>query len=175
MKLAEGYGIVVLERAADAARRGAKALATVLGWGESATPIISPSPTRRRRRGPRIEQASPAPASSSRDRSRRRPRHRNPRQRTPANMPPSRASSASACARPVVAFKSHLGHTLGGAGAVELIPLHDGDARRHYPACASVTREDLEFPDSTRHGEPRKAEIRATSNTRSVSAAQIPA
>src|SRR5207248_3273401 len=36
MKLAEGYGIVVLERASDAQRRGAKPLATILGYGESA-------------------------------------------------------------------------------------------------------------------------------------------
>ena len=36
MKLGEGYGIVVLERAADAQQRKAKVLAQVLGWGESA-------------------------------------------------------------------------------------------------------------------------------------------
>src|SRR5690606_34977483 len=36
MKLGEGYGLVVLERADAAARRGAKPLAQVLGFGESA-------------------------------------------------------------------------------------------------------------------------------------------
>src|SRR2546421_11177 len=36
MKLAEGYGIVILERADDAKRRGASWLATILGCGESA-------------------------------------------------------------------------------------------------------------------------------------------
>src|SRR5258707_154823 len=36
MKLGEGYGIVVLERAADAFRRGKKPLAIVFGCGESA-------------------------------------------------------------------------------------------------------------------------------------------
>jgi 3-oxoacyl-[acyl-carrier-protein] synthase II len=35
MKLGEGYGIVVLERAADAARRGVTPLARVLGFGET--------------------------------------------------------------------------------------------------------------------------------------------
>src|SRR4051812_28495977 len=36
MKLGEGYGIVILERADGAAARGVKPLAQVLGWGESA-------------------------------------------------------------------------------------------------------------------------------------------
>ena len=36
MKLSEGYGILILERAADAAARGKVPLATVAGWGESA-------------------------------------------------------------------------------------------------------------------------------------------
>ena len=36
MKLAEGYGIVVLERAGDAQRRGATPMAAILGCGESA-------------------------------------------------------------------------------------------------------------------------------------------
>ena len=35
MKLGEGYGVVVLERATDAARRGVRPLAAVLGYGES--------------------------------------------------------------------------------------------------------------------------------------------
>ncbi|HZW05669.1 MAG TPA: beta-ketoacyl synthase N-terminal-like domain-containing protein, partial [Phycisphaerales bacterium] len=36
MKVAEGYGVVVLERARDAASRGARARAMIAGWGESA-------------------------------------------------------------------------------------------------------------------------------------------
>ena len=36
MKLAEGYAIVVLERSADARRRGRRGMATILGFGESA-------------------------------------------------------------------------------------------------------------------------------------------
>src|SRR4029077_18239439 len=36
MKLGEGYGILVLERATDAAKRGAKVLAAIRGCGESA-------------------------------------------------------------------------------------------------------------------------------------------
>src|SRR5437764_12659368 len=67
---------------------------------------------------------------------------------------------------PVVAFKSHLGHTLGGAGAVELILSAMALRNGIIPPCANVKQEDVEFPNlHVATGEPRKADVRATLNT----------
>jgi 3-oxoacyl-[acyl-carrier-protein] synthase II len=63
---------------------------------------------------------------------------------------------------PIVAFKSHLGHTLGGAGAAELVlsalSLRDGVV----PPTANVTPEQVEFPG-------------LSLNTAGISSAQIDA
>jgi 3-oxoacyl-[acyl-carrier-protein] synthase II len=67
---------------------------------------------------------------------------------------------------PVVAFKSHLGHTLGGAGAVELILSAKGIEQQIIPACANIAAEEVEFAGlNVATGRPRPAQIRATLNT----------
>src|SRR5207302_458076 len=48
---------------------------------------------------------------------------------------------------PVVAFKSHLGHTLGGAGACELILSMMALREQVVPPCPNSAREDLEFSE----------------------------
>jgi 3-oxoacyl-[acyl-carrier-protein] synthase II len=148
MKLAEGYGILVLERTADAHARGAAPLATILGWGESSDShhLTQPHP-----QGEGAAAAVRAALSSA---------HRSPTQidliaahatGTPDNDAAEHAAFSQVFGPhlpqvPVVAFKSHLGHTLGGAGAVELVlsavALRDG----MVPACASVTADEMEFP-----------------------------
>ena len=123
MKLAEGYGIVVLERAEDAESRGIKPLATILGYGESADAHHLTQPHPQGEGAARAISAALASAGL-----------------TPADIdliaahatgtPDNDAGEYAALSRvfgddlprvPVIAFKSHLGHTLGGAGAVELI------------------------------------------------------
>jgi 3-oxoacyl-[acyl-carrier-protein] synthase II len=47
---------------------------------------------------------------------------------------------------PVVAFKSHIGHTLGGAGAIELVLATMALRKQVIPPTAGTTRQDLEFP-----------------------------
>jgi len=47
---------------------------------------------------------------------------------------------------PVVAFKSHLSHTLGAAGAVELILSATAMENQTVPPCAHVTTADTDFP-----------------------------
>jgi 3-oxoacyl-[acyl-carrier-protein] synthase II len=168
MKLAEGYGIVVLERAGDAMRRHAAPLATVLGWGESADAhhLTQPHP-----QGEGAARAVDQAIRSAR--------------LTPADIdliaahatgtPDNDAAEYAAFSTvfgdrlsqvPVVAFKSYLGHTLGGAGAVELtlsaLALRD----QVIPGCVNVSAEDVEFPNlRLALGLPQQAALRFTLNT----------
>ena len=168
MKLAEGYAVVVLERAADARARGARALATVLGYGESADAhhLTQPHPqgdgaARAMVDALRAANLSPADIGLVAAHA--------------TGTPDNDAAEYAAMARvfggdlprvPVVAFKSHLGHTLGGAGAVELILSAMALAQQVVPPCANVRREDVEFADlNLATCEPRPARIRATLNT----------
>ena len=82
-------------------------------------------------------------------------------------MPPCPACFGADLPRvPVVAFKSHLGHTLGAAGAVELILSALCIRDQIVPACANVREEDLEFPGlNVAVGSARPAPIRKTLNT----------
>ena len=168
MKLAEGYGVVVLERAGDARRRGMRTpLARVLGFGESADAhhLTQPHP-----RGDGAARAILAALSSA--------------GLTPADIdliaahatgtPDNDAGEFAAFSRafgeelsriPVVGFKSHLGHTLGGAGVVELVlsamALRDGVV----PACANVRAEDVEFEGLNLSTSSRSARLRTSLNT----------
>ena len=169
MKLAEGYGVVVLEREADARCRGIdRPVARVLGFGESADAhhLTQPHP-----QGDGAARAILAALDSA---------GMTPQDidlvaahatGTPDNdageyVALSRAFGASLERTPVIGFKSHLGHTLGGAGVVELIlsamALRDG----LVPACASVLAEEVEFPRlNLSTGGARPATLRAALNT----------
>jgi 3-oxoacyl-[acyl-carrier-protein] synthase II len=168
MKLAEGYGIVVLERLGDARRRGANLLATILGFGESADAhhLTQPHPAgqgaaraiREALDDAGLEAAAidliAAHATG-----------------TPDNDAGEFAALSAVFGRelpriPVVAFKSHFGHTLGGAGAVELILSAMALRDQVVPACVNVGRDDIEFPGlNLATGGPTAARIRATLNT----------
>jgi 3-oxoacyl-[acyl-carrier-protein] synthase II len=165
MKLAEGYGIVVLQRASDAHARGARAIATVLGFGESADAhhLTQPHPA-----GDGAARAMEQALASA--------------DLMPADIdlvaahatgtPDNDAAEFAALSRvfgdelarvPVVAFKSHLGHTLGGAGAVELILAATAMEEQTIPACANVEAADVEFAGlNLATGTSKPATIRAT-------------
>lgn len=158
MKVAEGYGVVVLERRADADRRGAKIHATIAGWGESADAhhLTRPHPGGEgalaamrqavRRAGIEATDLSLIAAHAT---------------GTPDNDSSEAAAITTLLGEasrdvPVVGFKSHLGHTLGGAGAVELalsamairdsiVPPTANACAIEYPAI-SVTHEATEKP-----------------------------
>ncbi len=167
MKLAEGYAALVLERGIDAADRGATVLAEVRGIGESADSHHLTQPH------PEGEGALRAILAALRQ-----------ADLTSADIgliaahatatPNNDASEFAALSRamaerlpeiPVVAFKSHLGHTLGAAGAAELIlsvlAMHD----QISPPTANVSKEQLEFPTLSISPRPRRTPIRATLNT----------
>ncbi|HEY1921558.1 MAG TPA: beta-ketoacyl-[acyl-carrier-protein] synthase family protein [Tepidisphaeraceae bacterium] len=167
MKLAEGYGIVVLERATDAAKRGIKPLAKILGWGESADShhLTQPHP-----QGDGAVRAINMALGQAK--------------LTAADIdlvaahatgtPDNDASEFAALSRvfgerlpnvPIVAFKSHLGHTLGGAGTVELILSALAMRDQVVPACANVRADEVEFAGlNLSTGESHPARIRLTLN-----------
>lgn len=149
MKVGEGFGILILERRADAERRGQPIRAVVEGWGESADAhhLTQPHPQGEgaaKAMGDALARAGAAPALVGFVAAHA------------TGTPDNDASeyqalktvfSSRLVQTPVVGFKSYLGHTLGGAGAVELILSVCALETGHIPACANVPRDDVEFPD----------------------------
>jgi 3-oxoacyl-[acyl-carrier-protein] synthase II len=168
MKLAEGYGIVILERAGDANRRGAKALATILGCGESADAhhLTQPHPT-----GDGAARAISEALRSSGLNAGDIDLIAAHATGTPDNDAGEFAAFSAVFGDrlpqvPVVAFKSQLGHTLGGAGAVELILSAMALREQIIPPCANSRIEDIEFPGlDLQTGSAKPAKLRATLNT----------
>lgn len=168
MKLGEGYGILVLERAEAARGRGAKALAEVLGWGESADAHHLTQPH------PEGDGAARAMTQALRSAG-LRPGEVGLIAAHATGTPDNDAAEYAALSRvfgeelpnvPAVGFKSHLGHTLGGAGAVELVLSLMAMREQTVPPCASVKAEEVEFPKlALSTGKARAARIRATLNT----------
>jgi 3-oxoacyl-[acyl-carrier-protein] synthase II len=168
MKLSEGYGIVVLEREDAARRRGREGLAAILGFGESADAHHLTQPH------PEGEGAARAIEAALRD-SRLGAEDIDLIAAHATGTPDNDAAEYAALSRvfreqlsrvPVVAFKSHLGHTLGGAGAVELILSMMALREQVVPACASLRAGDIEFDGlQVSTGASRKTRIRATLNT----------
>ncbi len=168
MKLAEGYGIVILERAADARQRGNAPLAMVAGCGESADAhhLTQPHPQ---------GDGAAAAMSAALDAAGLSATQIDLIVAHATGTPDNDASEHAALAQtfgsrlgqiPVVAFKSHLGHTLGGAGAVELILAAMAMREQTVPPCASVTADEVEFADmQLATGTARPADIRATLST----------
>lgn len=168
MKLAEGYAIVVLERASDAASRGAKVMATVLGFGESADAHHLTQPH------PQGDGAARAVRGALQD-ARVSPADIDLIVAHATGTPDNDAGEFAALSGvfgdelprvPVVGFKSHLGHTLGGAGAVELILAATAMNESTVPPCANVKQSDTDFVGlNLAAGEARPAKIRATLST----------
>lgn len=168
MKLGEGYGIVILERSDAAKQRGTRAFASVLGWGESADShhLTQPHP-----------QGSGA-AQAIRDALKRSKLNEADIDLVAAHATgtPDNDTGESAALRqvfsehlgrlPVVGFKSHLGHTLGGAGANELILSALAMRDQMIPGCAGLKADEIEFTDlSVSIGCAKPGRIRATLNT----------
>ena len=149
MNLGEGYGIVVLERKKDAEQRGVLPKALVAGFGESsdAHHLTQPEPTGEG--AARAMQAALTDAGLASSAIDMIAAHATA---TPSND----AAEFAAYQRvfggrlkevPVVAFKSHLGHTLGGAGTVELILSMKAMMERTVLPTATVTGDEVEFPE----------------------------
>ncbi|MCH8242171.1 MAG: FAD-dependent oxidoreductase, partial [Planctomycetes bacterium] len=168
MKLGEGYGIVVLERERDAALRGAAPLAAVLGFGEScdAYHLSKPHPEGRGAAvalGQALSAANVQPSAVGMVAA-----HSTA---TPDNDAAEYAAlktvfGAHLASVPVVAFKSYIGHTLGGAGAVELILSALAIRDKIVPPTIGVEPDEVEFDAlSLRKVSLQKRDLRATVNT----------
>jgi 3-oxoacyl-[acyl-carrier-protein] synthase II len=167
MKLGEGYGIVVLERAEDAERRGATALAQVLGCGESSDAHHLTQPHPQGEGAAAAIRAAIASAGIEPPAIDLIAAHATG---TPDNDAAEHAAFAAVfgaklAGTPMVAFKSHVGHTLGGAGAVELILSVMALRSGVIPPTANVTPPQLEFADVNLSTTSQAASIRATLNT----------
>lgn len=168
MKVAEAYAIVILERAGDVERRGVKAIATVAGWGESADAhhLTQPHPQ---------GQGAAAAMRQAIGRANLSPLDIGLISAHATGTPDNDSAEFAAMSAtfgdrlpsvPVVGFKSHLGHTLGAAGAIELLlsacALRDG----LVPPTAIDPDEIVEFDAvSLNRSTPKHADIRATLNT----------
>jgi 3-oxoacyl-[acyl-carrier-protein] synthase II len=161
MKLAEGYAVVVLERAPGRGR----SLAEIRGIGESADAhhLTQPHPDGEGA----LRAIEEALGNLDRSEIGLISAHATA---TPNNDASEYAAFTRAFGDrlaeiPAVAFKSHVGHTLGAAGGTELIlslmAMREGVA----PPTANVTREDLEFPGIGILEEARTSAIRATVGT----------
>lgn len=149
MNLGEGYAVLVLERQDAALRRGAAILAHVAGRGETSDAHHLTLPHPEGDGAARAMEAAIRAAGLDASDVDMISAHAT----ATAN---NDASEHTALARvfgprlagvPVVAFKSHLGHTLGGSGAVELVLSVTALREQTVPPTANVDLDDLEFDD----------------------------
>jgi 3-oxoacyl-[acyl-carrier-protein] synthase II len=147
MKVSEGYGLVVLETQSRAQERGVKALAQVLGFGETADAHHLTQPH------PHGDGAARAMAAAL-NRAELEPADIDLISAHATSTPDNDAAEFAAMQQvfgdrlsqlPVVAFKGHLGHTLGGAGAVELILAALAMDTQSVPPTANVQPDDIEY------------------------------
>ena len=149
MKLGEGYGIIVVERAADARARSAAVLAHVRGFGESSDAHHLTQPHPQGDGAARAIRAALADAGlTSRDISMIAAHATATPNNDAAEYQAYKQVFGDGLAQvPVVAFKSHLGHTLGGAGTVELILSMLALRHQCVPPTANVDPAAIEFED----------------------------
>lgn len=167
LRLGPGYAALVLERASDATARGQPLLAELLGAGETADAfhLTRPEPNGRGAARAIIEALRQAGVTAN-DLDLICAHGTG----TPANDAAEHAALTSAlgdglATTPVIACKSHIGHTLGAAGAVELVlalqAMHEGT----LPPVPGVTPGEVEFDAfDLVLGQPRRATVRTTLN-----------
>lgn len=169
MKTSEGFGLVCLERAADARRRAAKPLALIRGFGESSDSHHLTQPHPEGDGAARAILAALASARLSPDQIQLISAHATA---TPDNDAAEftalrRVFGDRLAAVPVIPFKAHLGHTLGGAGIIELILASQAMRDQTLPPTPNLNPADLQFPELTIHTgpAPRPHRIDNTLNT----------
>lgn len=169
LRLGEGYAAMILEREPEARRRlkGGRGFVRVRGQGESsdAHHLTQPHPQgagAARAIAAALAQAETVPAQVD--------LIAGHATATPDNdgaefLALRQAFGPALEATPCVAFKSHLGHTLGGAGAVELVLTATAMQTGLIPPTRNVTRDAMEFPElQMQLGMARGADLRRSLN-----------
>jgi 3-oxoacyl-[acyl-carrier-protein] synthase II len=160
MTIGEGYAVVVLERAGDAAARGALPVAWVRGLGESSDCHHLTQPHPEGDGAVRAIRAAMTSAGVGPDEIGLISAHA-------TGTPNNDVAEASALrtafgARlehvPVVAFKTHIGHALGGAGAAELVLSATALREQTVPPTANVEPGEIEFPSIRLNTGPARRE-----------------
>lgn len=167
MKTSEGYAVVVLEREADASARIARVRGYVAGFGESADAhhLTQPHPQGTGARTA-IDRAARC-ANIALEEIGLISAHATA---TPDNDAAEYAAlkhafGPSLASVPTVAFKGSIGHTLGGAGAVELVLSVLARERGLIPPTLNAQPVDPRFTDlRLNHGSPIEAPIASTLN-----------
>ncbi len=166
MKVAEGYACLVLERLDDARRRGANVLAQIAGYGEACDAFHLSKPHPEGRGAAEAMRAALTQAGIEPNQVDLIVAHATG---TPDNDAAEFAAleqvfEDSLSTVSATAFKSHLGHALGGAGAVELVLSAMTLVGGVIPPCADLDRDELEFCLPLQTGEPRRRDLRHTLN-----------
>lgn len=147
LKLAEGYGVLVLEREEDVAARDGQPVARLLSCTASADAhhLSQPHPEgagASRAIAAALGEAGIAPDDVALIVAHATATPDNDRAESVAY---GKAFGEALASIPVTAMKSHLGHTLGAAGAVELILAIQALRASVAPALANVKQADVEF------------------------------
>lgn len=149
LKLAEGYGVVVLERQSDVEAAGRPWLAQLLSCASTsdAHHLSQPHPegdgaSAAIRQA--LDEAGIEPADVAMITAHATATPDNDRAEALAYR---KTLGEALQAIPVTAMKSHLGHTLGAAGAVETVLTIKALQQGLVPALANVRAEDIEFGD----------------------------
>lgn len=149
MKVGEGYGLVVLERQADAARRGAPMFARLVASGASADAHHLSQPHPEGIGAARaIRQAIESGGLSEADIDLVAAHATATQDNDGAEYRALKAVFGERRAQVfIAAFKSNLGHSLGAAGAVELILSAKALREGLVPQAANICETDCEFDD----------------------------
>ena len=167
LKVAEGYGVLVLERAPDAAANKTAAIACIAGAGESSDAFHLTQPHPEGSGAAHAIRAALTESGVGPDDIDMIAAHGTA---TPNNDAAEYAALStvfgdSLSSKPVVALKSHLGHTLGGAGAVELALSSMARRNSLIPPTAGGSAVDPKFGGlSLVRGKPLARPVRTSLN-----------
>jgi 3-oxoacyl-[acyl-carrier-protein] synthase II len=156
LQLGESYAILALERPDAARKRGADVLARVSGFGETSDSFHLTQPHPEGDGAARAIRTALKSSGLSPDDIGLISAHATA---TPNNDASEYAAlksvfQSSLKKTPLVAFKSYLGHTLGGAGAAELILTAMAMRKGCVPRTLHLEKEELEFDDVAVNCEP---------------------
>lgn len=149
LQLGESYALLALERSESAEARGANVIARISGFGETSDSFHLTQPHPDGDGAARAIQTAFNGSALKRDDIGLISAHATA---TPNNDASEYAALKSIfqerlAQTPLVAFKSYLGHTLGGAGAAELILTAMAMRSNRVPQTLNIKRSELEFND----------------------------